>query len=114
VPSRGGVEPGETWAQAARRECLEESGWLVEVTGVFGLYSDPRTQLHIYPSGNRVHFVGMVFTATATESVGRADDEVTEVRFFDRNDLPQPQPLFAPDDPVLMDFVSQRDTPVIA
>jgi 8-oxo-dGTP diphosphatase len=108
----GGVEPGETWAQAARRECLEESGWLVEVTGVFGVYSDPRTQMHVYPSGNRVHFVGVVFTATATESVGRADDEVTEVGFFDRYDLPQP--LFAPDHPVLMDFVSRKDTPVIA
>jgi hypothetical protein len=91
---------------------LEESGWLVEVTGVFGVYSDPRTQMHVYPSGNRVHFVGVVFTATATESVGRADDEVTEVGFFDRYDLPQP--LFAPDHPVLMDFVSRRDTPVIA
>jgi ADP-ribose pyrophosphatase YjhB (NUDIX family) len=108
----GGVEPGETWADAARRECLEETGWLIEVTGVFGVYSDPSTQMHVYPSGNRVHFAGVVFAARATERVGRADDEVLEVRFFDRHDLPQP--LFAPDHPVLVDFVSGRDTPVIA
>ncbi len=68
--------------------------------------------MHIYPSGNRVHFVGVVFAAAVTEQVGRADDEVLEVRFFDRNDLPQP--LFAADHPVLMDFVSGRPTPVIA
>lgn len=108
----GGVEPGESWAEAARRECLEETGWLVEVTGVFGVYSDPATQMHVYPSGTRVHFVGVVFAVAVTEQVGRPDDEVMEVQFFHRDDLPEP--LFAPDIPILMDFVSQRPTPVIA
>jgi 8-oxo-dGTP diphosphatase len=108
----GGVDPGESWADAARRECLEETGWLVRLTGVFGVYSDPDTQMHVYPNGDRVHFVGVVFVAEITEQVARADDEVLEVRFFHRDNLPQP--LFAPDRPVLMDFLSQRHTPVIA
>ena len=49
----GGVEPGETWSDAARRECREETGWSVRITGVLGLYSDPATQLHTYPDGRR-------------------------------------------------------------
>ncbi len=54
----GGVEGGETWELGAKRECLEETGWTVRVTGVLGVYSDPETQTHTYPSGERVHFVG--------------------------------------------------------
>jgi 8-oxo-dGTP diphosphatase len=82
------------------------------VTGVFGVYSDPGTQVHVYPDGDRVHFVGVVFTARLTEQAGRPDDEVVEVGLFARDGLPRP--LFAPDRPVLTDFVSQRPTPVIA
>ncbi len=108
----GGVEPGESWSDAARRECLEEPGWLVLVTGVFGAYSDPDTQMHVYPNGDRVHFFAVVFAAEVVAEIGRADDEVVEVGFFARNNLPQP--LFAPDRPVLMDFVLQRPTPVIS
>lgn len=107
----GGVEPGESWADAAQRECLEETGWLISVTGVFGVYSDPGTQMHVYPNGDHVHFVGVVFAAEATEQVGRADDEVLDVRFCDREHLPQP--MFAADQPVLWDFVSRRPTPII-
>ena len=42
----GGVEPGETWQGAAERECVEETGWTVRVTGLFGIYSDPQSQRH--------------------------------------------------------------------
>jgi 8-oxo-dGTP diphosphatase len=108
----GGVESGESWSDAAHRECLEETGWQVRITGLFGVYSDPHSQVHAYPSGRRVHFLGVVFTAEAVEQAGRSDDEVVEVAFFARDDLPEP--MFAPDRPVLMDFASQRPTPVIA
>lgn len=37
----GGLEPGETWAQAALRECREETGWEARITGLLGVYSDP-------------------------------------------------------------------------
>lgn len=107
----GGVEGGETWELAAKRECLEETGWTVRVTGVLGVYSDPETQTHTYPSGERVHFVGVVFTADAEFAGGPSDAEATEVRFFPVGDLPEP--LFEPDRPVLADYVSRRATPVI-
>ncbi len=106
-----GRRGGETWELAAKRECLEETGWTVRVTGVLGLYSDPETQTHTYPSGERVHFVGVVFTADAEFAGGPRDAEATEVRFFPVGDLPES--LFEPDRPVLADLVSRRATPVI-
>jgi hypothetical protein len=49
------------------------------VTGVFGVYSDPDTQVHVYPNGERVPFLGVAFTAEVAEQVGRPDEEVVEV-----------------------------------
>jgi 8-oxo-dGTP diphosphatase len=108
----GGVEWGESWSDAARRECLEETGWQVHITGLFGVYSDPHSQVHAYPSGHRVHFLGVVFEAEVIQQAGRPDEEVVEVAFFASEDLPAP--MFAPDRPVLIDFASQRPRPVIA
>jgi 8-oxo-dGTP diphosphatase len=108
----GGVESGESWSVAAQRECLEETGWQVLIKGLFGVYSDPDTQVHDYRSGKRVHFLGVVFAADVIEQVGRPDEDVVEVAFFARDALPEP--MFAPDRPVLKDFAVQRATPVIA
>jgi ADP-ribose pyrophosphatase YjhB (NUDIX family) len=106
----GGVQAGESWRDAAQRECLEETGWRVSVTGVFGLYSEP--EVHSYPNGQSVHFVGVVFTSGLVDKAGQPDDEVAEVAFFPLDSLPHP--LFAPDRPVLNDLASHRPTPVIS
>ena len=39
----GGVEPGETLTQAARREAEEETGLQVRLTHLVGVYSRPGT-----------------------------------------------------------------------
>jgi 8-oxo-dGTP diphosphatase len=107
----GGVRHGETWRQAAERECREETGWQVTVTQLYGVYSDPATQVHRYPDGRAVHFFGAVFLGQVVENVGDHDDEVLEAAFFDRDALPTP--LFPPDAPVLRDVVARRPPPVI-
>lgn len=102
----GGVEPGETWAAAAVRECREETGWDAHIDELLGIYSDPTTQTHSYPSGARRHFVGVVFLATAITRAGPLGDEATELRWVTGHDLPTP--LFAPDAPVLRDAFDPR------
>lgn len=107
----GGVEPGETWVQATVRECLEETGWEVEVTSLLGIYSDPATQTHRYPDGRTVQFYGVVFLATATRLSGFPDGEASAVDFFPLDDLPAP--VFAPDRPVLADARVAADGPFL-
>lgn len=108
----GGVEPGESWAQAALRECREETGWDARIDGLLGVYSDPATQVHRYPSGALRQFVGVVFLATAKTCLGERDAEATELRWVTPNNIPTP--LFAPDGPVLEDaFNSHAQRPII-
>lgn len=97
----GGVDSGETWTQAALRECLEETGWEVELQGLLGIYSDPATQTYRYPDGWAVQFFGVVFLATVLRRSGIPDGEASALGFFALDDLPEP--LFEPDRPVLAD-----------
>ena len=108
----GGVEPGESWSDAALRECLEETGWSARINGVLGLYSDPEMQTHQYPDGNTAHFVGVVLLATALEFTGRTDGEAIDVCWVsDAASLPEP--IFAPDAPILHDFFNVKELPVL-
>ena len=107
----GGVEAGETWSDAAHRECLEETGWSVRITGVLGVYSDPVTQVHTYPDGTTVQLLGVVLTADAVAQVGPRDGEADEVAFFPPDALPGR--LFPADVPVLEDLAGGRPRPVV-
>lgn len=97
----GGVEPGESWSEAALRECREETGWLARIEGLLGIYSDPATQVHRYPSGVVEQLAGVVFLASAIEHVGAPDAEAIDLRWVNADSLPTP--LFRPDVPVLRD-----------
>lgn len=107
----GGVESGETWSQAAVRECQEETGWRVRIIELFGVFSDPQTQAHIYPNGRAVHFMGVVFRAELVEKVGEPSDESLEIGFFRLDDLPER--LFQADVPVLQCLSSKEQGPFI-
>lgn len=107
----GAVNIGETWGQAAARECLEETGWTVQIHGLLGTYSEPSSQIHRYPSGALVQFFGVVFLATALSRDGVPDGEASDVGWFLLTELPTP--LLAADVPVLQDATRASQGPFL-
>lgn len=77
----GGMDPGERPAETAVREVLEETGLVVRVTDLLGVYSNPDVVV-VYPDGNRRQVVGMLFRAEQVEGTAGLSDEVTEVGWF--------------------------------
>jgi 8-oxo-dGTP diphosphatase len=107
----GRVEFGESIEACARREFEEETGHVVELTGLLGVYSAPGDQIHRYPDGEVVHFVGVVFEGRAGPPARELAGDTTEARWFPTADLPAN--LMASDVPPIRDALSRRDRPVI-
>ncbi len=82
----GGVEVGESVAEACERETLEETGLVVKATKLLGVYSDPH-RITEYADGNRFHIVGLNFEAEVLGGALVVTDETTEVEFFDLKDI---------------------------
>jgi 8-oxo-dGTP diphosphatase len=108
----GRVEFGESIEDAARRECLEETGWSVELTGLLGVFSEPDDQIHRYPEGELVQFVGVVFEARPVSRDGEPDHEVSELGWFAEPDLPGS--LMAADTPIIHCAFSHAPRPFVA
>jgi ADP-ribose pyrophosphatase YjhB (NUDIX family) len=77
----GAIDLGESVAQAAIRETKEETGIDCEITGLVGIYSDPK-HIILYTSNNeaRQEF-SIVLTARPLRGQPTTSDESTEVRW---------------------------------
>ena len=75
----GAIDLGESVAQAAVRETKEETGIDCEITGLVGIYSDPKHVIH-YTSNDEVRQeFSIVLTARPTGGTPRPSDESREV-----------------------------------
>ena len=74
----GHLEEGETLVAAARRETLEETGWIIEITAVVG------TALYTAP-GNGVTYYRTTFLGNPLEAVENAvlDADIHAVHWLD-------------------------------
>lgn len=80
----GGMDPDEEPADAALREAFEETGLLVELTGIIGVYGGPLFRL-TYPNGDQVSYVGISFAARVTGGSERPDaEEVDRLGWYGR------------------------------
>jgi phosphatase NudJ len=77
----GRVEQGETFEQAARRECLEESGLQVELTDVVRFEHTPT------PHGTRIRIIYLAKPVDDTEPKSEPDDESLQARWVTLKEL---------------------------
>jgi 8-oxo-dGTP pyrophosphatase MutT (NUDIX family) len=84
----GAIDLGESVAQAAIRETQEESGITCEVTGLVGIYSDPRHVILYTSNGEVRQEFSIVLTARPVSGTPTPSDESAEVRWVPASDLP--------------------------
>ncbi|MCC8193759.1 MAG: NUDIX hydrolase [Deltaproteobacteria bacterium] len=96
----GFVDYGERVEHAAVREAGEETGLVVDLTGLLGVYSDPARD-------PRMHTISTVFTAAARnpEAILGGDD-AAEARFFPLDALPSD--IAFDHRTILNDFMARR------
>jgi len=82
----GGQEVGEYVAETAVRETLGETGVLVEVAGMVGVYSDPAHVIE-YTDGAVRQQLSLCFRARPLTGVPTPSDEFALVRWVTREEL---------------------------
>jgi len=77
----GAMEPDEAIADTAIREVLEETGITVEVTGLVGVYSNPRHVIE-YADGEVRQQFSLCFAARPVSGTPTTSSETREVRYL--------------------------------
>ena len=84
----GAVDPGETPADAARREAWEEARVLVEPLRILGVFGGGPDFERTYANGDRVAWIVTVFESRLVSGEPAPDhDETTAVCWADADDL---------------------------
>jgi ADP-ribose pyrophosphatase YjhB (NUDIX family) len=82
----GKMEPGESIEECCRREVFEETGLMIEVKRLIGVYSN-RDQLVVYKDGAKVQMIVLSFEAVMTGGALGTSSETTEARYFAFSEL---------------------------
>ncbi|MGH3281905.1 MAG: NUDIX hydrolase [Trebonia sp.] len=83
----GAMEMNESVADAAIRETFEETGIKAEVTGLLGVYSDPRHVIHFTSNDEVRREFSVALTARPTGGRPTPSSESSEVRWVAPEDL---------------------------
>ena len=82
----GAQDIGETAAQCAVRECLEETGILAEITGFLGVYTNPQ-HIVAYSDGEIRQQYETTYIGRPASGEPTVNDEADAVRFVSPGDL---------------------------
>lgn len=85
----GSMELGETPEEAAKRECFEETGLVVNDLKLYNVLSGENSHF-IYPNGDEVYAVDINFVCYSySGTLKKQEDEVLQIQFFDKGALPK-------------------------
>ena len=108
----GAIDLGESVAQAAVRETLEESGIECAITGLVGIYSDPRHVILYTSNGEARQEFSIVLIARPLAGRPTPSSESSEVRWVPVSEVHG----YTMDRSMrirINDFLSRSDSPVI-
>jgi 8-oxo-dGTP pyrophosphatase MutT (NUDIX family) len=83
----GAIDLGESMVQAAVRETKEETGIDCEITGLVGVYTDPKHVILYTSNGEVRQEFSILLTALATGGVPTCSDESSGVRWVPQAEL---------------------------
>src|SRR5690606_12749018 len=83
----GAIDLCESLKQAAARETSEETGVRCEITGLVGIYTDPKHVTFYTSNGEARQEFSIVLTARAVDGEPTPSSESTEVRWVPRDQV---------------------------
>ena len=87
------MDPGESLEECCRREMWEETGLIVRVVRLIGIYATPH-RVTYYADGHRRQTVSVTFLTAMTGGTLGLSDETTDVGFFSLDEMAQ-LPVFS-------------------
>lgn len=83
----GAIDLGESVAQAAIRETKEETGIDCEITGLIGIYSDPKHLIHYTSNGETRQEFSILLCARRVGGHTRVSDETSVVEWTPKSQI---------------------------
>ena len=83
----GAIDLGESMVQAAIRETWEETGIECEITGLIGIYTDPKHVILYTSNGEARQEFSILLTGVPTSGQPTPSSESSEVRWVPRDEL---------------------------
>jgi 8-oxo-dGTP pyrophosphatase MutT (NUDIX family) len=83
----GAIDLGESMVQAAVRETREETGIDCQITGLVGIYTDPKHVILYTSDGEARQEFSILLTAAPTGGQPTPSSESSEVRWVPREDV---------------------------
>jgi 8-oxo-dGTP pyrophosphatase MutT (NUDIX family) len=82
----GALDSGESVEECCVREVLEETGLVVQIERLVGVYSTPH-RITTYADGNRYQIIALSFEAKPVGSEITLSDETTDIGYFSLDEI---------------------------